>query len=341
MFKASPKLPEITSLNIDRRKIMNEDKIKSFYTYLQSEQTAQQFLFDCYQNIEGINPEVKSYENCYSFIYYIKHGLHFYETGKKLTDILQPILSFYGMIHLIKAVLLTKRPHYPETTKLLAHGVSSRKRKKRNYTFMKDEITIHNNGLYPYFSEHLFGIKRLFINKFNMQDLLILIPEMSSLFTFHNQQSLINIGKINEKRLEFPLELLDHYHLTTRSFLRRLEPYLPEVLSSNIDHEHIQIELATPITNSSGPFFFNTIDQSISFPLNRTHFFPISEIMVHYLLLYNLSMLSRYETEWWGDLIATKANIDYPFITHFLNHSSKKIPLLLGHILYQSHLEVT
>src|SRR5699024_1767433 len=175
-----------------------------FFTYLQSEQTAQQFLYQQYQCIEEINPEMMSYENCQPFIYYIKHGLHFYETGKSLTTILQPIMFFYGMIHLIKAVLLTKRPHYPESTKLLAHGVSSRKRKKRNYTFMEDEVTIHSNGLYSYFSEHLFKTRSLLMNKFKMKDLLILIPEMAPLFTLHKQKSMINIGKMNTKQLIFP-----------------------------------------------------------------------------------------------------------------------------------------
>src|SRR5690625_1430991 len=143
---------------------MNEDNIKTFYTYLQSEQTAQQFLYQQYQDIEEINPEIKSYENCQSFMYYIKHGLHFYETGKKLTTVLQPILFFYGMIHLLKAVLLTKRPDYPESTKLLAHGGSSRKRKKQNYVFMEDEIMINNHRLFCYFSEHLYWIERMNTN---------------------------------------------------------------------------------------------------------------------------------------------------------------------------------
>ncbi len=318
---------------------MNEDNIKTFYTYLQSEQTAQQFLYEQYQHIEEINPEMKSYENCQSFIYYIKHGLHFYETGKNLTTILQPILFFYGMTHLIKAVLLTKRPHYPESTKLLAHGVSSRKRKKRNYIFMEDEVMIHKHGLFSYFSEHLYKITRLDMNRFIMEDLLALVPEMSPLFSLHKQQVLIKIGKIKSNTLLFPIKLLDHYHLTSKSFQRYLSTYLPKVLSSSTNQDHILLELETPITKSSGPFFLNTQDNSITFPLHRDQFIPISEVMVHYLLLYNLSMLSRYETEWWGELITTMSSVDYPFIVHFLHNSSRKIPLLLGDEMYQEHFK--
>ncbi len=48
-------------------------------------------------------------------------------------------------------------------------------------------------------------------------------------------------------------------------------------------------------------------------------------------------MVSRYETEWWGELITTKPNIDHPFIVDFLHHTSKKIPLLLGYGMYQNY----
>src|SRR5690625_4820377 len=217
---------------------MNENNIKTFFTYLQSEQTAQQFLYQQYQCIEDINPEIMSYENCQTFIYYIKHGLHFYETGKGLTTILQPILFFYGMIHLIKAVLLTKRPHYPESTKLLAHGVSSRKRKKQNYIFMEDEVMIHNHGLFSYFSEHLYHIGRLNTNKLKMGDLFALVPEMSPLFTLYNQQEVIRVGEIGTKKLTLPTKLLDHYHLTANSFLRHLHTYLPKIHSSSTNEDY-------------------------------------------------------------------------------------------------------
>src|SRR5699024_10675643 len=111
--------------------------------------------------MEDIQSDVKSYENCHAFMYYIEHGIHFYESGKEMDLIVQPIMYFYGMVHLLKAVLLTKRPDYPETTKVLAHGVSSRKRKKQHYTFINDEVKIQHNGLFPYASEHLFFHKNL------------------------------------------------------------------------------------------------------------------------------------------------------------------------------------
>src|SRR5690625_7504387 len=83
------------------------------------------------------------------------------------------------MTHLLKASLVANRPNYPENTKVLAHGVSSRKRKKKQYVFMNDEVKAQHFGLFPYFSEHLYGFKRPLLDKFNMEFLLGLIPERS------------------------------------------------------------------------------------------------------------------------------------------------------------------
>lgn len=311
--------------------------INIFYTYLQSQKTAQQFLFQAYQNMDGINPEIKSYENCNAFIYFLKHGAHFYTAGKKADHTIKPLLLFYGMTHLLKASLLANRPNYPESTKILAHGVSSRKRKKKQYIFMDDEVKIQHDGLFPYFSEHLYGIKRPLLNKFTMEFLLGLIPEMSPLFTFNGQNKLHRIGKIGDRTLCFPYSLLNQYHLTKQAFLSRIRPHLPHIMNTNSDQTNIIVQLKKPLTNSTGPFFIHLADQTIYFPSTREQYLPISEVMVHYLLLYNLSMLSRYETEWWGDLLMTMPEVDYPFVVHFLNETANKIPTLLGYDLYLLH----
>ncbi|MFD2045619.1 YaaC family protein [Ornithinibacillus salinisoli] len=308
---------------------MNHKEINSFYTYLQSQQTSQRFLYQCYKKIDGIDAEAKSYENCTVFMYYLDHGIKFYNAGKKLDILMQPILFFYGMVHLLKACLLTKRPNYPESTSVLAHGVSARKRKKKDYTFLEDEVKVQHNGLFPYVSQHLFFIHKMPFEKIMMKNLLGLIPDLSHLFHFNNQESMINVSKIGSHTIDFTSRVLDNYHLTERAFLERIKPYLPPIVEVKSNHTMFQIVLTKPILEPSGPFFVDD-NQNIFFPTIRENFLVVSEVMVHYLLLYNLSMLSRYEAEWWGDLLITKPDVDYPFIAEFLRISAKKMPLLIG-----------
>lgn len=305
------------------------DNIASIYTYLQSQQTAQNYLYQCYQKINPMDAEKKSYENCNVFMYCLDHGLRYYAAGEKLDPVLQPVMFFYGMTHLLKALLLTKRTNYPESTTVLAHGVSARKRKKKNYSFLEDEVKIQHNGLFPYFSEHLFQIKKIPFEKVSMRSLLSLIPELTQYFHFEKIINLTKIGTTGSAILRLPKNLCDAYHLTENALITKLAKYLPTIIHTKFTPEHIIIELKEPLTGRSGPFQIG-MDNAIFLPTDRNLFFPISEVMVHYLILYNLSMLSRYEAEWWGELLTTKPDIDFPFITGFLTITQRKIPSIIG-----------
>jgi len=311
---------------------MDKETLQAFYIYLNSQQTAQEYLFNCYQKLGEEDAEAKSYQNCNAFIYYLQHSKEFYKNGRELETLLQPILFFYGMGHLLKAVLLTKRPYYPESTSVLAHGVSSRKRKKKHYKFIEDEVKVQHKGLFPYFTEHLYQMKSIPFEKISMKHLFSLIPELTSLFYFGGKKHLIEIGKLGSTSLTFPESILDGYHLTRNSFIKRIASYLPNIKKVTYKNQIIHLNLDRPFTKQTGPFFIHT-NQTIHFPHERESFIPISEVMIHYLLLYNLSMVSRYEAEWWGDLLVTKPEIDYPLIAQFLTITAKKVPLLLGEIL--------
>ncbi|GAB3797736.1 hypothetical protein GCM10028868_19320 [Virgibacillus kimchii] len=93
--------------------------------------------------------------------------------------------------------------------------------------------------------------------------------------------------------------------------------------------------MAYPVKEKETPFYIHAANQTLYFPADRKWCLPVSEIMVHYLLLYNLSMLSRYETEWWGDLFTVKTEADYPFILGFLQCTQKKMPELLENELLE------
>lgn len=306
------------------------------YTFLRSQQTAQTYLRNSYHKLEIKNADTKGFENSNPFMYYLEHGLQFYQIGEHTPLLAKPILLFYGMTHLIKACLLTKRPEYPESTTLLSHGVTARKRKKKNYSFLEDEVKIQKTGLFPYFAEHLYEQQHMPFEKICMEDLFSLIPEMTSIFSFKKESNLIPIGSLQSNFLSFPTSILDSFHVTEKAFINKIKPYLPEIDDMDIDQNSIQLKLRKSITKSHGPFFIHMENKTIYFPKNRELFLPISEVMIHYLLLYNLSMICRYETEWWGELLATKFDIDYPLIVHFLSITSKKIPFILENELMDS-----
>ena len=104
--------------------------------FLFSSQNVQRYLARCYEK-SSIQDAEKSFENCYPFIYYLEHGKNYYELYKTAPFSIQPMLLFYGISQLFKACLLTIDPNYPESTTVLAHGVTTRKRKTRVSIFRR------------------------------------------------------------------------------------------------------------------------------------------------------------------------------------------------------------
>ncbi|MDG5473928.1 YaaC family protein [Jeotgalibacillus sp. ET6] len=180
-----------------------------------------------------------------SFCYHIEHAEAFYIQSNESPTIIQPLLQFYGLSHLVKACLITKDPYYPSNTSQLAHGVSSRKKKKSNYSFLEDTVKIQKNGLFPTLSSLLFHVEHLENLTFSMQDLLLLLE--------------------------------------------------------------------------------NDAQQQ-----------PLNPIQCHFLLLYNLSMIARYETEWWGNCTMFKETEDYSIIRSFLHLSSHYAPQAILEFLNES-----
>ncbi|WP_077329849.1 YaaC family protein [Virgibacillus siamensis] len=311
---------------------MKKEDISLFFTYVQSQETAFDYLCHCYQQQNVADAEAKSYKNANAFMYYAEHGIRFIEQAMEMDLLLRPVLLFYGASHLFKACLLTKRPDYPESTSILAHGVSTRKRKKKNYTFMSDEVKTQHKGLFTYIAKHLYNMDTIPFEKIKMEELLSLIPEINPLFAYTNEERLVPVGKKDATSMFFPLDLLDSYMLTEHAFVKRVGKHLPEITAVTVHSGKLNVELSKPVSDSTGPFFQNSKGE-IYFPKDRNHFLPFPETLVHYLVLYNLSMISRYETEWWGELLNAKAEIDFPFIKRFLQISAEKVPLSLGNDL--------
>ncbi|MDZ5474661.1 YaaC family protein [Bacillus sp. 31A1R] len=309
--------------------ILNFAGWTSFSLFFSASST-QAYLKKCYQTQQVEDAEQKSYENCYPFIYYLEHGQVYYEQAKNSPLIIQPILLFYGLVHLIKACILTVDPNYPETTSVLAHGVSTRKRKKQQYQFFQDEVKFQKSGLFPHMSEKLFHMKQLEGEKTTMSELFKHIPELNDLFfQLDGRKTFVDVIR-KDNTFSIPLEILDYYHMTEARFLDFFQSKaFFTAAQSSVENPYLNLTLEDDNLSNYTPFKYNLNQQQFSLPINNDSLFQYHELMIQYLLLYNLSMIARYETEWWSELVKTMPNKDFPFIQTFLNITLNKGPFLI------------
>ncbi|MGG3892179.1 YaaC family protein [Metabacillus fastidiosus] len=290
-------------------------------------ETVQKRLETKYKNNSFTNPSSLAYENCSRFVYFLKHGENFFNQANKAPTSLQPMLLFYGLSQLLKACLLISDPLYPETSTVLAHGVSSRKRKKQNYHFLKDEVKIQRNGFFSHIATKMFDIKNVEADKYSMEELFKQLAEMNDLFHFHHSKVTHTSVDINKDFIIIPHHVADLFHMTSN----RLAEFLMERCSflslGHINEKGIHLILEQSIQPfNSIPFMYHLQEDKYYISTSRDFSNYIPELLIHYLLLYNLSMISRYETEWWYDLLLSMSSNDYPFILKYLEICKRKIP---------------
>ncbi len=294
-----------------------------FIHYFQSAEYSQKFLKKCYLK----QHETKSYDNCYPFMYYLEQGELYYKQAANSPVSLKPILLFYGYVHLIKAVVLTEDPLYPETTSVLAHGITSRKRKKQQYKFLHDEVKVQQNGLFSHFSTLMFHVKHIIGEKYKMEELLVQIPELEKVFNvLLDKKTMCWFNPQQEMNLKE--SLISHFHMSENL----LKNYMNEKLKEKITWTSAD----TFKVNETGeqlPIRWDMKKNLLAFPNIRSEANTIPEILIHYAILYNLSMIARYETEWWIELLKNRTNEDYPIITSFINITTQKAPYLLLNLL--------
>jgi hypothetical protein len=310
---------------------MNYNGINSFTMFF-SASFSQSFLKNCYQKQNIVQAEQKSYQNCYPFMYYLEHGRVYYQQAETAPLLIQPILLFYGFVHLIKACILTKDPNYPETTSVLAHGVSSRKRKKQQYNFLDDDVKIQKTGLFPLMSEKLFHMKQMEGEKVTMEKLFVCIPELECLFWQLERKKIFLNARQEANDFYISNKILDSFHMTENrfeAFLNSKFQFAFSVSESCKDELKIAVSGQPAIFGEVLPFRFHLSEKRFLFPLEKNAFLHYPELLIHYLLLYNLSMIARYETEWWSELMKMMPNNDFPFIHFFLETTLKKGPFLI------------
>ncbi|GAK11978.1 hypothetical protein JCM19039_1704 [Geomicrobium sp. JCM 19039] len=186
-------------------------------------------------------PKKYAYANTLPFLHrYLQARRLLASTGQNDVHI-QPLLLYYSFTEFMKAIVLFHDPEYPSTTSVLQHGVSTRKRKKKDYRFIDDEVKIQQNGLLPLLNRKMFHVKMNDGERFTMGKL---------------------FGELDDLRA-----ILQH--------------------DRRLSNQHKDAR-------------------------------NLPALFVHYLILYNLSMICRYETEWWGELISSRSSIDLPLIEHYL-----------------------
>lgn len=332
---------------------MNERRIKTdpslerlwgLFLYFESAPTTKEYLFQSYLRLESEKDANRlAFENTQKLIYFLKQGASYFHSAKHSDIIVRPLLLYYGITSLMKAVILIKDPYYPRTTSVLQHGITTRKKKKNNYIFQKDEIKVQKDGLLPLFSQLVIEDPLKLHSKYMVIDLFGLIPELQDSFSLvFQRKTMINLRVTRESSssciFSFSEKELNELSLTFTEAISLLS------VSLSADDELVILseeELSFTLITSKNCFIPERDNSQIFRDYRGDYFFyfeqPLTvsnEIIVYNMLMYILGMLCRYDTELWGDILFSFNSNDLFIIEEFLHLALRKFPNLILNQLF-------
>ncbi|MGG1657806.1 YaaC family protein [Brevibacillus sp. NRS-1366] len=331
------------------------DKAWKALRFLETEPTARKYLAACYQSMGFEHFDRLAFQQSTRFLYLWKQARQFYTTAMAADLSIQPLLLFYGCTHLLKGMLLTRDPAYPQNSRVLQHGVTTRKLKRSAYLLTEDEIRPQKEGFFAHLA-HVFSLTPL-QDRYLAHDLFASIPGVSDAYavTTNKEQFWVGIEmtKVAPSKelgtapgiwitVSFPEGKQGPLAYSTETFMQ----YIRRLTPSTCKLEQVRWREGTIKELLLSQFALSQLEQHPLFRVQgNTLFFwngpstslPLPEWASHYLLLYLLSMLCRYETEWWGELTLSHGFAERFLVELFLEHHATTFPTVIMKQIQQNN----
>ncbi|PWK05136.1 YaaC family protein [Tumebacillus permanentifrigoris] len=312
-------------------------KLWDTFVYYENEQSASEYLRLQYERLGYDTISKWVYQATPKFIFSLKQAREYYRAAEACDILTKPLLLYYGMMALSKALITTHNPEYPSSTSVLKHGLSTRKLKRDQYSFAEDEVRVQKDGIFQTLHTTLQGPEFEPMHRFRMKELLAVIPEL-----MHAYQRLYGTPQVcplgvywqaeqrplwqvprqfvagGDRTREELLELLNRHGGESARFSYPEQREETGMFSIEVEGDHERHRLL--LHDFSG-------QPHLRFPHEGDLVLP--ELSVHFMIMFVLGMLCRYETERWGEMILTFSSHDTFLINEFLNVSMRKFPNLI------------
>ncbi|MFC4077220.1 YaaC family protein [Salinithrix halophila] len=337
-----------------------EQKMWNLYLLLENETTAKRFLTEKYRRNGVEHPERAAFRASHALISHVRQARELYRAARESQLLVSPLLAYYGVMNLSKAWMLSFDPEFPRNASVMRHGASTRRRKRSDYRFFSDEVRAQRDGLFPELARKT-GRPVLTGESWTMKSLLALVPELQDGFRqiFH-EVSLYPIAvperiPVISPEMPFTFEerVLEVLHLPPRRLAERLNGAGREggarfscgpsaqpqgrvrLLWSHPDSLHVNHWNR----GFSHPWFREDLHGNhYLFPPAHGSAPVLPELFVHYLLLFSLSMLCRYEAPLWGEMIGGSISEEIVLIEEFLQVTLRKFPNLILNALFEEKI---
>jgi len=314
----------MSSLGKPLRIVHTETPVREIWSrlsYFESEHNAKEFL----KKFSLSNNELA--DTASSLAYTIKTAREYYEAAERVTVLTQPLLIFYGMTALSKVLFISTHGKKSPSTE---HGL--RKIKGWNGVFAELSVVVGKDGTFPQF-HGCYNKENLHNLTFSMKELVSLVPEVKVEFETVYKEEKSQALKI--LRRPDGIHIVDT-ELDRYKDLAKLIFTIPGVNEIYLPHtQEVEDKLIlyySGIDRAAKDLAVRAVsgEEYLVIPLikgSKNIFLP--EMSVHFLTMYLLGMLSRYQPKEWGEIIKGEESGEIYIIRKFLEATTRKFPNLI------------
>lgn len=342
------------------RIIKTNDPLRETWTYLR--------LFSNESYVSKLVKEEKIKDEIVSCI---RQAEEIYNLAKSSSVLTKPILLFYGMQRLAKALIFLKNPEV-DINDLRNHGLSGGGISDQIEKFWDNKITKTKKGIFPEFSRWTTKNNVLFqatiygeddthytnyfvhqsdisgflnSSEFKIYDLFSLVPELYDLFYIFKMENKLLIHCHFAFRVHPDNKIDELLNIQKKLELDSLKTRFPSIgIFTSFKEQPNQFTISSKRIDEEifpDPLVETELNETylIASPSNANN---ISDLNVHYVLMFLLNHIARYKTRLYTQMMSSKEKSEpITFIQKILEVTEHKFPkLILDQLLEEYFLFV-
>lgn len=236
---------------------------------------------------------------------------------------IQPLLRYYTVLHWMKTLLFLKDLSFPSSSSVLQHGISVRRAKRQPYRWPYETAYVYKDGVLQSFCALACPNMQL-PSRFVVGDLLGTLPHvsrhLSSVYERFQHAYHIEAGVFNALNTEYvPRKIASNANLTVDQWKAQYLEAAPGFEETTQTTETLSQEdpptlIRLPAPSQGHPWAVS--DDSRRYMLDNS-WYP--QWICHFVLLYTLSALSRYNPIEWSDVVTWNNEPDAFFVREYLS----------------------
>jgi len=294
---------------------------------------------------------------------YISQARHFLQCAESSDLRVRPLLLYYGLLQLAKATILVYLPHQDHTLESQKHGLSIPRLKKQTH-YWKNNIWVQHHGVFGDWllaqataegiQDSISSLEKLPIS---VSQLWACIPEAApilSVLGIQSRTTCIQAAQINSNQ-HITLTVDRRWASQCKLTMDECAKFAHDVYTQQAPESNLEIHwLSSSEINCPQIDVNNQMDASIlahhpwanlkrqhsvywsipPLPSARLSSTALAEPFIHFMLLFQASMLARYDAEQWSELLCDEMTPEALLIELLCSLANKLLPVYFANQLH-------